>query len=456
MINKITICPDGHIIPDSDCLGRTGENNATVLRFDFFEDLNGKSVSDFQKFLVVILPEGVLRYPIEGDFSVPEELTACDELAVLVEIKEDDELLFKSCPHIFTFIQTGDNPEVNVIQSAVDAAKKGCCDDLSSSLETATGEAQDGKTWEELNDDVSKLLIVDEEKQKKIDGFDLVKFSVENTKIGRNGDYSVLTHGLFTTNPKDSAGYNVDFSLPYFNTSKAKWESVSVTTGKRNEYFSQYLKEIGLDCTSSINFSNRNASNAKSIFEYMKKLKLTNVTCTLYNAFNGCTQLNTLEINGTDGAIKPVTLEGTFRDCNVLIDIVGDEFDLSDLTTTSNAFKGCYILQHIRFKPFTLRNSLDFGDCRYLNMKPHSFPSVADFSTLISLLNAIPEPEDNDNTDITITLNKGIEESLNMAYVNKDKNTKLYSYVPDHSTTESFGALYDAFLMKGVTLAWKN
>ena len=203
MINRITICADGHMIPEYDCLGRTGEHNATVLMFDFFEDLNGKSVSDFQKFLVVILPEGVLRYPIEGDFSVPEELTACDELAVLVEIKEDGELLFKSCPHIFTFTQTGDNPEVNVIQSAVDAAKKACCDDLASSLEAATDKTQTGKSWDELNETVSTLPLISEEQTQALSDWDLIKAYFAN--------YTGNSHHLFTQPPRDADGNNIPY-----------------------------------------------------------------------------------------------------------------------------------------------------------------------------------------------------------------------------------------------------
>lgn len=81
MINVITICQDGHLIPESASLGRTGEHNATLLRFGFFEKLNGELVSAFQKYLVAILPEGTLRYRIAGDFSVPAELTSTPELA---------------------------------------------------------------------------------------------------------------------------------------------------------------------------------------------------------------------------------------------------------------------------------------------------------------------------------------------------------------------------------------
>ncbi len=159
MINKITICPDGHIIPESDCLGRTGENNATVLDFEFFKELNGESVNDFQKRLVAILPEGTLKYELDSKFTLPVELTQMTELALIVELVKDNDVLFKSCPHIFTFIDSGDNPEVNIIQAAVDSAKEKFTFDIAESLETATGEAQDGKTWDELNETVRDMSL---------------------------------------------------------------------------------------------------------------------------------------------------------------------------------------------------------------------------------------------------------------------------------------------------------
>ena len=163
----ITNQPD---ISSSNIIGVTGENNATVLRFSFFEELNGKSVSDFRKRLVAIFPEGVLKYELDGDFSLPGELTSSEELTLLIEILNSDEILFKSYPHTFTLIRSGDNPETNLLQAAADSARENCRSELETSIETATGESHDNKTWEELNETVKTEIKHREDAFEEIEG----------------------------------------------------------------------------------------------------------------------------------------------------------------------------------------------------------------------------------------------------------------------------------------------
>lgn len=152
MVNNIRICPDGHIIPDSDCLGRTGEHNATVLQFSFFDKLNGEDMSDFEKYLVAELPEGNFPLAIDGDFLVPNILTCNTELPMFVEIRKGESVLFRSYPHIFTFADTGGNSENDAIGMAMDSAREERRQELSAILAMATGEPQDGKTWDELKE----------------------------------------------------------------------------------------------------------------------------------------------------------------------------------------------------------------------------------------------------------------------------------------------------------------
>ena len=105
MYNRISVCQDGHLLPQSDTLGRVGEHNATVLRFTFFEELNGNFVSDFQKYLVVLFEEGEKSYLIGQDnkFEIPLELTESPELLIRVDLKKDKDVIFKSEPKLFTF-----------------------------------------------------------------------------------------------------------------------------------------------------------------------------------------------------------------------------------------------------------------------------------------------------------------------------------------------------------------
>lgn len=159
MINTITICPDGHMIPESDCLGRTGEHNATVLRFEFFKELNGKAVAELEKNLVAIIPEGALPFRINGDFSVPRTITLNPEVILFVEIKKGNDVLFKSIPHVFTLIDTGETEGADIIGAATETVREEYRAELLASLETATGENYDGKTWDEMVEAVRDMSL---------------------------------------------------------------------------------------------------------------------------------------------------------------------------------------------------------------------------------------------------------------------------------------------------------
>lgn len=159
MVNTIVICPDGHMIPESDCLGRTGEHNATVLRFEFFKDLNGEAVAELEKNLVAIIPEGSLPFRIDGDFYVPRTITLNPEVILFVEIKKGNEVLFKSTPHVFTLIDTGETEGADIIGAATETVREEYRAELLASLETATGENYDSKTWDEMVDTVRDMSI---------------------------------------------------------------------------------------------------------------------------------------------------------------------------------------------------------------------------------------------------------------------------------------------------------
>ncbi|MEE0981364.1 MAG: hypothetical protein U0K91_06745, partial [Acutalibacteraceae bacterium] len=200
MVNTIVICPDGHMIPESDCLGRTGEHNATVLRFEFFKDLNGEAVAELEKNLVAIIPEGSLPFRIDGDFYVPRTITLNPEVILFVEIKKGNDVLFKSIPHVFTLIDTGKTEDADIIGIATETVREECRAELAESLETATGENHDNKTWEELNNTVSTLPITSEEQTQALGDWDLIKAYFAEFTQGH--------HHLFSTSPKE-------YRLPY-------------------------------------------------------------------------------------------------------------------------------------------------------------------------------------------------------------------------------------------------
>ncbi|MBQ8574831.1 MAG: hypothetical protein IJ447_02145, partial [Clostridia bacterium] len=105
MLIKLNVFEDGNIYIDNgdsissdNTIGRTGEHNATVLSFLFFEELNGEAVSGLEKKLVAVLDEGVIRYTLDGNFKLPKELTLSPELVLFVEIRKGEDVLFKSYP----------------------------------------------------------------------------------------------------------------------------------------------------------------------------------------------------------------------------------------------------------------------------------------------------------------------------------------------------------------------
>ncbi|MEE0981808.1 MAG: hypothetical protein U0K91_08990, partial [Acutalibacteraceae bacterium] len=367
---------------------------------------------------------------------------------LFVEIKKGNEVLFKSTPHVFTLIDTGETEGADIIGAATETVREECRAELAESLETATGESQEGKTWEELSEAVKEIPILTPEKQEDIDGLALVRFVIENIVFGRMATYHLKTHELFTVAPVDENNAEIDFALPYFNTYRACWQYTPTAYGPRQNYFSPRLKEIGLDCTSAVNFSE---TRALSIFEYFKKLKLTNVSCSLYYGFNGCTQLQTLEIYGKNGVIAPISMENTFANCKELSEILGDEFDMSGVTNASSAFANCYKLRHIRFKPFTIATSLYFGNCQTLHLS-----GSTDYDSLISILNGITLDREVAK-NITLTFSGAITDfttdggfwSCNVWF--QDDGT--YTLEEGNSVFAEPESLYSAFISKGVTIA---
>lgn len=345
--------------------------------------------------------------------------------------------------------------EEDPIQPIIDSAREACRSELETALETATGENYDGKTWEELNETVKAIPILTPEKQEDIDGLALVRLVVETShNIGKYTDYSITTHPLFTCVPKNAEGKAMNFALPYFNTSRARWQFVSNTSGDRCEYFTSYLKEIGLDCTSAVNLGSAN-DRYGSIFLNFEKLKLTNVSCNFEGAFFKCGSLRSLEIYGKDGSLKfTSSASKTFSGCSVLEKITGDELDFSAVTNTYDTFRGCNKLRHIRFKPFTINTSLNFGDCNVLHLS-----GSGDYDNLLSILNGI-------------TLDKEVAKNITLTFstATTDITTDMADFWGCHVWWQDDGtytleqgdsvfaepeSLYSAFITKGVTIAWK-
>lgn len=146
-----------------------------------------------------------------------------------------------------------------------------------------------------------------------------------------------------------------------------------------------------------------------------------------------------------------------FNSCERL-QTVDCELDFTGQTSTSTMFAGCYRLKNLRIKPFTLSTSIDFGDCRSLH---HN--DLHDYDSLISILNGITYDREVAK-NITITFSTEITDfTVGMTrYWNKlvytCDNGMYYSTrseVPEGLVYLEL-ELYEAFISKGVTIAWKQ
>ena len=440
----ITNQPD---ISSSNIIGVTGENNATVLRFSFFEELNGKSVSDFRKRLVAILPEGVLKYELNGDLRLPRELTASEELTVLVEIFKGEDVLFKSYPHTFYLIDSGDKAESNLIQTAVDSIRESCRAELETSIETATGENHDNKTWEELNNTVAELPIITDEQTQALGDYDLFK----DYFAGINGDGANYTHNLFSMPPRDENGNVINYRLPYIYTPNMEWH-------RHIKAFCAQLLEVGIDVTKARSVGGESAPFAT---QKLQRLVMTGnanaltLTYFMYNAF----ELSYIKLETPNAGVlelEPAYYTYAFYRCEKLRTI-DCELDFTGQTNTLNMFFKCFLLKDLRIKPFTLSTSLDLGDCRSLH---HN--DLNDYESLISILNAITDDTELAK-NVTITFSNEITDFTTggvhywNALVYHCDNGIFYadpSEVPEGYAYLEL-PLYDAFIVKGVTIAWK-
>lgn len=159
MLINIKVCKNRYIEPSRRYLGTTGEHNATVLRFVFFKELNGKLVSELKKELVAVNSKGSFPYEFTDEFSIPSELTTDTEISFQIKLYEGNTLVWKSVPHTFTLDQSIDDSGNNTIQSVVDEAKEAYRASLASSISVATGDDHSGKTWDEMVEAVRDMSL---------------------------------------------------------------------------------------------------------------------------------------------------------------------------------------------------------------------------------------------------------------------------------------------------------
>jgi hypothetical protein len=251
-------------------------------------------------------------------------------------------------------------------------------------------------------------------------------------------------------------GKTQPYKLPYLYTPNMPW------TSSGNCQLNPELTECGFDvskCTNvtgtGIGSDNPYHANFCKGHVKLQKIKLTGLeqSTSFGYVFNGCTNLLEVELYGVDNRTDLTSgcYYCTFAGCVKLKRIVGEQLDLTCATSLIRTFANCYSLYYVRFKPFSLSTSIDFGDCHELDLDDdytHDHPD-----TLISLVNSITE-DHNKTSLMTITLNAALQHlcDQNILGFNNDSNL----YFESSSGFDNPISISNAFANKGVTVIWKN
>lgn len=334
------------------------------------------------------------------------------------------------------------------IDIAVNSAKEEYRNELETSIETATGESHDNKTWEELNNTVSTLPIITHEQTQALGEWDLIKDYF--------ADYANAYHQLFYTGPTDADGNERTYSLPYIYTPKLQWRNGNIISPKLVEYGADVSKATTL-CGGI--FCNKNClqrlvltgnANAKSLYDFMHQ-----ATVLRYIKF----ETPSKGVLNEDYAYY----KRAFLECYIL-ETIDCELDFTGQTDTTYMFRGCNRLKNLRIKPFTLSTSLDLGTCRSLHTM-----GLDDYDSLVSILNGITDDIEVAK-NITITFADEIRDprfttDIINEYTIWDKDVYYYTgdglyhlEIPEVTDGNVYLELplESAFSSKGVTLAWQR
>lgn len=325
-----------------------------------------------------------------------------------------------------------------IIQEAVKQAKEEYRSELETSIETATGENYDGKTWEELNNTVAELPIITEEQTQALGDWDLIKDYF--------ADYNGKYHDLF------SAGVRA-YRLPYIYTPKMQWRA-------NNCILSPYLVEFGVDVSSASGIGGFANYNTFSSATSLERIVLTGnaMQPSLGEFMRNNRNLIYLKMDTPSEEVLKANASyyhSAFNTCTSL-QTIDCELDFTGQGNFTNTFYKAYKLKHFRIKPFTLSASLNLRDCHVLHVS-----GLDDYDSLISILNGITDDIEVAK-NITLTFASTITDIVtgDVRYWSKlvyfrDGSNLYYSEPPEVTGDEAYFelSLYDAFINKGVTIA---
>lgn len=280
------------------------------------------------------------------------------------------------------------------------------------------------------------LIALDEDKQKRLDEYDLLSSVVEQMNTMPN---------ILTLSYTDAEGNNKLVKVPYLPT-----KNMTKYSGISNS-----VEECGLDlskCPSAGNgVSSRLLQNGR---QNLKKIKLTGIQSVYSMAyFFGQCVLEEIELY-QDGAFSPseqwkkTFYVEMFYHCPKLKSIIGDPLDLSVATDYTRIFTSDILLQYVRFKPGTIKNDISFSSSAYLYRGKYG-EDVNDPGTLLSILNGVRPYASGDNT-ITVAFNAETKTYLDLWRCKIDPDTGLY-VVSEDSNDKTLRTAFTAD--KGVVIA---
>lgn len=296
-------------------------------------------------------------------------------------------------------------------------------------------EAVTGETYNDLTTGIQALKnnYATEEQIQAVNNWDLIKDYF--------ADYSGNNHSLFQSGARK-------YRLPYIYTPKMQWIAKATS-------LSPNLVEFGVDVSSAPAIGGYANFNTFANATGLERIVLTGnaMQPSLREFMKNNGNLVYLKMETPSVEVLEKTADyylHSFRNCSNL-QTIDCELDFTGQTNLGEAFFPLYKLEYFRIKPFTLSTSLNLRFCQYLHVS-----GSADYDSLISVLNSIT----NDGTvasTMTITFSNNIKDNQNAnEYWNKtvylDSGDGIYYSEQTAGRTEH--SLYNAFLNKGVTIAW--
>jgi surface protein len=169
---------------------------------------------------------------------------------------------------------------------------------------------------------------------------------------GGYGFFPNVTSEIIVRIPK--SGYELVLANKYKTTSFGivKWGDGEVSYLDNTKYAHTFEQAGVYTIKGHFTFGGGYVNNTSLSSALIEVKQIAGDTTDLDQAFRYCTILNKVNMNG----LKPVKLSDTFNSCSSLNNVVIDELDCTNVTTTSNMFNSCVSLSTFNMNNLTFEN----------------------------------------------------------------------------------------------------